>query len=78
LKNKTYKKGWILSLKFQNDNSIVKIKFIIVLKSKGYILFISKFIGLSPNFNNASPNIEIKEKFNLNQILFYNYKHFKF
>jgi hypothetical protein len=26
---------------------------------KGYILFITKFIGSSPNFNDASPNIEI-------------------
>jgi len=25
----------------------------------GYILFITKFIGSSPNFNDASPNIEI-------------------
>ncbi len=26
---------------------------------KGYILFITKFIGPSPNFNDASPHIEI-------------------
>ena len=26
---------------------------------RGYILFITKFIGSSPNFNDASPNIEI-------------------
>ena len=29
------------------------------LNEKGYILFITKFIGSSPNFNDASPNIEI-------------------
>jgi hypothetical protein len=28
---------------------------------KGFILFITKFIGSSPNFNDASPNIEIKK-----------------
>ena len=27
-------------------------------KNKGYILFIAKFIGSSPNFNDASPNIK--------------------
>ena len=27
----------------------------------GYILFIIKFIGSSPNFNDASPNVEIKK-----------------
>jgi hypothetical protein len=27
---------------------------------KGYILCITKFIGSSPNFNNATPDIEIK------------------
>ena len=26
---------------------------------KGYILFITKFNGSSPNFNDASPNFEI-------------------
>jgi hypothetical protein len=26
---------------------------------KGYILFVTKFIGSSPNFNDASPNIEV-------------------
>jgi hypothetical protein len=26
---------------------------------KGYILFLTKFIGSSPNFNDASPNIVI-------------------
>jgi hypothetical protein len=30
---------------------------------KGYILFITKFIGSSPNFNDASPNIEILKLF---------------
>jgi hypothetical protein len=28
-------------------------------QKKGYILLITKFIGTSPNFNDASPNIEI-------------------
>jgi hypothetical protein len=34
----------------------------------GYILFITKFNGSSPNFNDASPNFEINKKFNHNQI----------
>ncbi len=46
------KKCFVMVLDF--DNNAYNIYF-----TKGYILFITKFIGSSPNFNDASPNFEV-------------------
>ena len=45
--------------KKQQSREQRKPSLLFLLKTKRHILFITKFIGSSPNFNDASPNIEI-------------------